>query len=137
MEVFELENDMKMFCVTARSFPHDIKAAFDELVRLIKGTDGRTFFGISYQKESGSIIYKAAVLETYEGEGESLGCEPYILENGEYITETITDWMKDVSSIGTTFRRLVDSQPDTTFPCVEWYNGHDVMCMVKLETVKK
>ena len=137
MEVYSLENDLELFCVTARSFPHDIKEAFDQLVGLIGGIEGRTFFGISYQTEGGEIIYKAAVLELYKGEGELLGCERFLFEKGDYITETIPNWMEDPRSIGTTFRKLVDSLPDITFPCVEWYKGHDVMCMVRLEKAKK
>jgi len=137
MEVYTLENDLELFCVTARSFPHEIKEAFDRLVRLIGGTDGRTFFGISYQTDRGEIIYKAAVQELQPGEGEELGCESFRLEKGDYITETLINWMEDPRSIGTTFMKMVDSLPETIFPCVEWYKGDDVMCMVRLEPAKK
>lgn len=136
MEIYTLEDDLDLFCVTAQSFPHDIKGAFDKLVSLIRGTEGRTFFGISYQTDAGEIIYKAAVLELCEGEGKMLDCELYRLEKGDYITETIKNWMQDIRSIGTTFRKLGDSLPDTTFPCVEWYKGQDVMCMVRLDPEK-
>jgi hypothetical protein len=136
MEIFKLEQDLELFCVTARSFPHDIKNAFDQLVKLIGETEGRTFFGISYQAGSNSIIYKAAVQESYKGEGVKLGCEPFTLKQGEYITETISNWMEDINSIGATFLKLGDSRPDTTFPCVEWYKGPDVMCMVRLDKAK-
>ncbi len=133
MEIFKLEQDRELFCVTARSFPHDIKNAFDQLVRLIGEIEGRTFFGISYQAGTNAIIYKAAVEEAHKGEGVRLGCESFTLQKGEYITETLKNWMEDPNSIGITFMKLGDSRPDTTFPCVEWYKGADVMCMVKLE----
>lgn len=133
METYLLKEDLKLFCIKARSFPHDIKEAFDKLINLLPTTDGRTFFGISYQTSSGEIIYKAAVLESYEGEGVSLGCESYTVKKGEYLAETIYNWMKDVTSIGSAFRKMVDSRSDTTFPCVEWYQGDDVMCMVRIE----
>ena len=136
MEIYKLENDLDLFCITARSFPHDIKNAFDQLVKLIGSTEGRTFFGISFEEEKGAIIYKAAVLESYTGEGDRLGCENFTMQKGEYITETIKDWMKDVSSIGKTFSKLGESRPDTTFPCIEWYKGPDVMCMVRLQSEK-
>ena len=132
MEVYTLKEDLKLFCVKAKSFPHDIAAAFDKLVKLLPTMEGRTFFGVSYQASSGEIIYKAAVLESYEGEGQKLGCEPYTVKKGEYVSEMIHHWRKDVTSIGAAFKRLTDSRTDTTFPCVEWYYNEDVMCMIRI-----
>ena len=136
MEIYRLEKDLKLFSVQAESFPHDIKKAFDKLVSLLPGMEGRNFFGISYQTDSGEIIYKAAVEQTFEGEGEKLGCESLVLQKGEYISEMIHDWMKDVSSIGACFGKLVNSRPDIVFPCVECYMGPDVRCMVRLDDQK-
>jgi hypothetical protein len=133
MEVYKLQEDIHLFCVTARSFPHDIRQAFDKLIRLLPGHDGRNFYGVSYQAPSGEIIYKAAVQELHEGEGEKLGCETYVVKKGDYLMETIYDWIKDSGSIGATFRKMVETRPDIAFPCVEWYREADVMCMIRLE----
>ena len=127
---------MKIFCVTAKSFPYGIKQAFGSLISLLPSVEDRIFFGISYQSTEGEMIYKAAVLQSFEGEAEKLGCEKFTIEKGEYLTETLKDWKKDESMIGLTFRKLADSKYNTTFPCVEWYKGDDVMCMVKLEQSK-
>ena len=124
---------MKIFCVTAKSFPYEIKQAFGALVNLLPTTEGRTFFGIAYQNNEGDMIYKAAVLESFEGEGKKLGCDEFTIEKGKYLAETLKDWKKDESMIGITFRKFAESNYNSTFPCVEWYQGDDVMCMVKLD----
>jgi hypothetical protein len=133
MEIYTLKNDLKIFCVTAKSFPYGIKQAFGLLINRLPSTDGRTFFGISFQDKAGDMIYKAAVLELFEGEAEKLGCEKFTIEKGEYLAETLKDWKKDESMIGLTFRKFSESKYNATFPCVEWYQDNDVMCMVKLE----
>ena len=79
MEIYQLEQDLKVFCVEAHSFPHDIAMAFEELVSRIGTTEGRTFFGVSYQTTGGIIIYKAAVLESFPHEGRMLGSEEDII----------------------------------------------------------
>jgi hypothetical protein len=136
MKVYTLNRDMKIFCVTAESFPYQIKQAFSSLISLLPSIEDRTFFGISYQSTEGDMIYKAAVLESFEGEAEKLGCEKFTIEKGEYLTETLKHWKKDESMIGVTFRKLAESKYNTIFPCVEWYKGNDVMCMVKLDRSK-
>jgi len=135
MEIFNLDKNLNLFSVTAESFPHDIGGAFHRLVNMLPDPAGRVFFGISYLTPECEIIYKAAVLESYEGEGKKLGCESLVVEKGKYISETIHDWKKDMGSIGATFRKL-SGRPDTLFPCVEWYRDEDVICMVRLATEK-
>lgn len=132
METFNLKDDMKIFCVKAKSFPDGIKQAFGELIGKLSSAEGRTLFGISYREESGNIIYKAAVLESFDGEGQKLGCETFTIPKGDYLTERIQDWMKDESLIGVAFQKLTTAKFDYTFPCVEWYQDDDVLCMVRL-----
>ncbi|HEV8513305.1 MAG TPA: hypothetical protein VGQ59_08510 [Cyclobacteriaceae bacterium] len=133
MEIYTLKNNIEIFCVTARSFPYEIKQAFAALINLLPTVEGRTFFGIAFEDKNGDMIYKAAVLESFGGEAEKLGCEKFIIEKGDYLTETLKDWKKDESLIGLTFKKFSESKYNATFPCVEWYQGNDVMCMVKLE----
>ena len=132
MEKYKLDNDLNLFCIAARSFPHDIGKAFGQLVDKIECTEGRTFFGISYLDEKGQVIYKAAVLEMFSGEGKKLGCESYKIKKGTFIAETIHNWQENKASIGILFRKMVHEYPDTEFPCVEWYMCQDVKCMVRL-----
>src|SRR6478752_6506240 len=109
MEIYTLKKDMEIFCVTARSFPYEIKQAFGALINLLSSIEGRTFFGVAFEDENGDMIYKAAVLESFEGEAEKLGCEKFIIEKGDYLTETIKDWKKDESQIGLTFKKFSES----------------------------
>ena len=140
MEVFTLKQDMKVFCVQAESFPNDIGKAFGTLIKKLPTTEGRIFFGISEQAKNHDMIYKAAVLESFEGEGKKYGCETYVIKKGDYFSELLREWKKDERSIGLTFRKMADARQDTMFPCVEWYQGEDVLCMVRIEkkfTLKK
>jgi hypothetical protein len=139
MEKYNLENDLKIFCVTAKSFPEGIMEAFTTLKNILPSAEGRTFFGISCGSKDGNIIYKAAVLETYEGEGEKYRCETFIVKKAVYLAETLINWRKNVKIIGDTFMKLLaDPRLDTSFPCVEWYKSDDeVMCMIRIDHVKE
>lgn len=137
METFNLKYDMKLFCVTAQTFPGGIKPAFTALENMLPTVSDRIFFGISYNTAEG-IIYKAAVAEDFEGEGEIYGCETFILQGGEYLTETVLNWKNNEESIGKSFQRLLaDPRLDEKFPCVEWYKSEgEVWCMVKMDPSK-
>lgn len=134
MENFFLSEDVKVFCVTAKSFPAGVLAAFQKLHSLVPDSLGRTTFGISHPDKKGNIIYKAASEESFEGESEKLGCERFVIKKGEYISITIKDFMIDTSSIGKAFKELLsDQRIDPNGACVEKYlNASDVQCMVKL-----
>jgi hypothetical protein len=134
MEIITLDNDIKVFCVTAKSFPDGIMDAHKELHSLISLPAGRKFFGIS-RPENGVIVYRAAAEEISPGEAEKLSCDTLDLKKGSYISVTIKDFMKDIESIGNTFKELL-SNPDVdpNGYCVEWYlNDKDVKCMVRLK----
>lgn len=134
MEEFFLDKDIIVICVTAESFPTGVLAAFQKVHSLISDSFSRTTFGISHADKNGTIIYKAAVEESFDGEGEKLGCDTFVIKKGEYISVTIKDFMKDISSIGKAFKELLsDKRIDPKGACVEKYlNANDVQCMVKL-----
>lgn len=134
MEKYNLSTDMKLFCVTAKSFPDRIKEAFDTLENKLPTLEGRTLYGLSYATIHGDIIYKAAIMESFEGEGEQYGFETFVLKKGEYLTITIMDWSLKAQSIPHAFDILLsDSRLDTSHPCVEWYKSEEeLVCMVKL-----
>jgi hypothetical protein len=133
MGIFELETDMKVLCVRAESFPNHIGQAFNTLITLLPSVETRTFFGIAYQGKNNEMIYNAAVLEAYEGEGAHYGCETFTIQKGEYLSEMLKSWKKNEGSIGRTFRKMSELRHDTVFPCVEWYRGEDVLCMVRID----
>jgi len=107
MEIQTLKDDIKVFYIKAESFPAGIKAAHQKLHSLLPATDGRKFFGISYPERTGSIIYKAAVEESYPGEAEKLGCETFVIKKGDYLSKSLTDWRKDETAIAKTFQKLL------------------------------
>jgi hypothetical protein len=136
MGIYELEQDMKVFCIQAKSFPNDIGKAFGDLISLLPTVEGRTFFGVSYQDKHHNMVYHAAVLESYEGEGADYRCETYVIQKGEYLSELLKGWKKNETSIGLTFKKMSEVRSDTVFPCVEWYQGEDVFCMIRIDNSK-
>ena len=134
MENYTLKQDVPVFCITAKSFPNGITEAFDTLSKLIPDMQGRTLYGIS-SPVNGVIVYKAAVTELKPGEGEQLGCEPFVIKRGEYLTETLHNVTSDSGIFRKTFEQLLATPLlDKNFPCVEWYKSmKEVMCMVRLK----
>jgi len=134
METTTLDNDIKVFYITAKSFPDGVLDAHNKLRALVPFTTGRKYFGIS-RPENGGIVYKAAAEEIKQGEAEKLNCDTLVLKKGKYICLTINDFMKDTQSVGRAFRELL-SYPDLDPQgyCVEWYlNDKDVKCMIRLK----
>jgi predicted transcriptional regulator YdeE len=138
MEKHTLKADVKTFCITAPDFPHGIITAFQALEKLHPSICERPFFGISFEKNPGEIVYKAAVEEKYEGEAENYGCETFVIKKGEYLAETIIGFMNDIRSIPEAFSRLkAAGEADNNFPCVEWYKSDkEVLCLVRRKTIK-
>lgn len=135
METYFLDKPVKTFCVTAFHFPLGIKAAYEKLHAVLPSVEGRKFYGISWLVDNGNIIYKAAVEELYEGEGEKYGCETFTIRKGKYISEVLQNWRQDESIVGRTFMQLL-STPGILEDgyCVEVYlNEKDVRCMVTLQ----
>jgi len=138
METINLDNDIKVLCITAKSFPDGIMDAFDQLHSIVPIAEKGRQFGISQPNQRGEIIYKAALEEVHEGESEKSGCEPFVIKKGKYLFVDRTDFMKDLSGIGSAFQMLI-SQPDIdpNGYCLEWYlNDKDVRCMVRLDDNK-
>jgi predicted transcriptional regulator YdeE len=135
METTKLDNDIKVFYITADSFPEGIMDAHKKLHALVPFSANRKFFGISRPENNKGIVYKAAAEEINPGEAEKLNCDTLVLKKGNYISLTINDYMKDIQSIDRSFKELL-SQPglDPNGYCVEWYlNDKDVKCMIRLK----
>jgi hypothetical protein len=135
MEKVEINEDIKLMCVPAKSFPDGIMEAFQTLGSLHPSMKERAMYGISHADKNGEIIYKAATPESFKGETEEFGCEMYIVRKGEYMSETIHDYMSKLPEIGETFHKLLQHpQLDRNGACVEWYKSrNEVLCMVRLE----
>lgn len=140
MEPYHLDNDIRLLCVPAKSFPDGVMAAFQQLMTLFPDQQGkRRLFGISWPDGKGSLVYKAAVEERYRGEAEKMGLESYLLKKGEYLSLVVHNFMNDIPSIGKAFRELVDAPGvhPNTMGVEEYISSSDVRCMVPMfmETV--
>jgi len=139
MKPYFLNEDINVLCVTASSFPDGITAAFDKLNALINSPGPRKIFGISYGDGDKNITYKAAAEEKSADEAARLGCERFTIKKGEYISEYIEDFMKNIPAIGQAFQQMIrDKRIDSNGYCVEMYlnNNKDVLCMAKLDPSK-
>jgi hypothetical protein len=134
MEAYFLERPVTTFCITA-DFPSGIKAAYEKLHALLPSAEERNFYGISWSIGNGKIMYKAAVEELYEGEGEQYGCESFIIRKGRYMSQLLKNWQQDEGIVAKTFMQLLATSGILKNGyCVEMYlNEKDVRCMVTLE----
>jgi hypothetical protein len=133
METTTLDNDIKVFYVTAKSFPGGIMEAHEKLHLLALFSIDRRFFGLS-RPENGIIVYKAAAEEMNEGEAQKLKCDTLVIKKGKYISLTINDFTNDIQSISRAFKELLACPGlDPGGYCVEWYlNDKDVRRMIRL-----
>ena len=135
MEPYHLDHDIRLCCVSAKSFPEGVMAAFQQLMNIFPDQQGhRRLFGVSWPDGHGGMIYKAAVEEKYKGEAERMGMETYLLKQGEYLSTTVHNFMNDIPSIGKAFSHLVDApgvHPNTV-GVEEYINPTDVRCMVPM-----
>lgn len=134
METISWERDINVLYVDATSFPEGIAGAHQKLHALVPVWEGRNYFGIS-RPEHDVIAYKAAAEQLHPQEADTLNCKTLILKKGNYISLDITDYMKDIQSIGRAFEDLlVFPGLDPQGYCIEWYvNNKDVKCMIRLE----
>jgi predicted transcriptional regulator YdeE len=134
-QIVNIEKDMEVLCVTASSFPEGVKDAFDTLHNKFPSSEDRTFYGISYQSQDGHIVYKAAISVVENKEAEKYQCETFLIKKGQYISETITDFMNNIPLIGQTFQNLLTDprvNKESGY-CLERYiNQNDLQCMVTL-----
>ncbi|HEV8285082.1 MAG TPA: hypothetical protein VGQ09_12280 [Chitinophagaceae bacterium] len=136
IEKHVIDKDIKVACLKASSFPEGIEAAHEKLHALLPNSEQRTFYGISYPDKNGKIIYWAAAKELHEGEAKNLKLETFVIRKGEYASEYLEDWRRDVKLVDKTFEKLLsDPRIDSKGYCLEVYvNANDMQCMVPLET---
>jgi predicted transcriptional regulator YdeE len=135
METIILEKEIKVFYVTATTFPGGIGEAIQKLHSLFPFSKERRIFGLSRPENNEGIVYRAAAEEMYEGEAEKLQCDTLIIPEGKYIALEVVDFRKDIMSIGRAFQQLLKHPDiDPQGYCVEMYaNDKEVVtCMVRL-----
>ncbi|WP_251551965.1 transcriptional regulator [Neobacillus muris] len=132
METILIEKDIKVLCITAKSFPDGIQDAHERLHEILPFSKERRYFGIS-RPERGVIVYKAAAEELGNDKGENLHCESFIIEKGKYRSITLFNHNHDPQKISKAFEELISySDIDPNGYCIEWYHGDDLKCMVRL-----
>ncbi len=97
MENLKIEEDKHVMVCQARSFPDGIMPAFRQLHSLVPDAFQRTTYGLSRPEGSmENIIYKAAVDESYEGEGRELGLDIMVIPAGNYKSIIIKDYRENL-----------------------------------------
>lgn len=121
--------------IEASAFPEGVLAAHQALHAKIPYSEQRGYFGISWM-EDGKIRYLAAAGELNANEPAEYGLPIFIIKKGNYICETVRDYLKDLPVIGQTFQKMLeDPRLDPQGYCLEVYgkNQKDVQCLVKLK----
>jgi hypothetical protein len=133
MDIVSFDKDISVVCVKASRFPEGVLEAFAKLKALIPKMAERKLFGLS-RPEHGTIEYKAATEEDYPEEAEALHAESLCIKKGNYISVTIMNYMKQMESVGKTFKDMLEYPGlDPNGYCVEWYISETEMkCMVRL-----
>lgn len=135
METISIEKDIKVFYVSAKSFPDGIMEAHRNLHSIVPFSNDRKYFGLSRPENNSGIVYRAATEEIQEGEAEKYNCESLIIKKGNYISKVISNYRENFQNIGVAFHQLLANPDiDPQGYCVEWYlNENDVNCMVRLK----
>jgi len=135
MKTISLDKDIKVFYVTAPSFPQGIKEAIDKLHSLFPFSPARKIFGLSRPEDGGQIVYRAAAEEMAEGEGRMYHCETLDIKKGNYISQKVENFREDPLAIDRAFKELLKHPGlDPNGYCVEWYETEapGVTCMIRL-----
>lgn len=133
MEEFTLNEEIKVMCVAAESFPDGIAAAHQKLDTIAPVASDRRHFGLSWGSGDGTV-YKAAAEEKEAGEAERLGLETFTIRSGKYAGEIVENFMQNIPKVAETFKKLLaHPELDPNGYCLEWYLSYrDMKCMVKL-----
>ena len=135
METVKFDNDIKVFYVTAKTFPEGIPDATNRLHKLFPFSKERKIFGLSRPENNDKIVYRAAAEELEPGEAEKFNCETLIIKKGKYVSITVNDFRKGIMSIDRAFKQLLkEPNLDPQGYCVEWYatDKEAVNCMIRL-----
>jgi predicted transcriptional regulator YdeE len=134
-QTFPINEDIRVICVTAESFPQGIGAAYDKLNALnLPSREKRHMFGIS-RPNGNDVVYKACMTELEEGEASKLGLESFTIKKGNYVGVVVKDFMNNIPLIGQIFQELIQRHDiDPNGYCLEWYQSpEEVRCVVPVK----
>lgn len=128
-EIFQLEEPVHVFCVTAESFPDGVQKAHQTLHGLAPFDNKRRYFGISWGGPA--ITYKAAATEIRDGELSGEQLEEFTIRSGSYLSIVVDDFHKIAGAIQ---ELIADPRIDPDGYCVEMYlDEKTVRCMVTVK----
>jgi predicted transcriptional regulator YdeE len=132
MEIYKQDDDIVAMGVHVKTFPGGIKETFDKLITMFG--NNRSYYGISWCDENDSITYYAMAQENFKGEAIQHNYETFTIEKGEYVTETLFNWLSQTDCIRDILNRLTEKRrPDKNRSCIELYKSNEEMaCMVKV-----
>lgn len=130
--ILNIENDIRLICAKAKSFPTGVLDAFKTIEKSHPDFCKRTFYGLSCGNAQGGIDYWAAV-EYKNGDQVPQHLETKNVRKGIYEGELIENFRSHTPAIGETFQQLLKHPKlDRNSFCVEKYLEENVICMVKL-----
>ncbi|WP_017257774.1 hypothetical protein [Pedobacter arcticus] len=135
MKKVEIEKDLRIFYVTATSYPNGISDAIQKLHSLIPFSVNRRYINISRPEENSKIVYRAGATEIEVGDLNKLDLQELIVKKGVYYCIEVDDFRADIAAIGRAFEKLLSqTNIDPQGYCVEWYSNNKEMvkCMVKI-----
>lgn len=135
VETLIIEKDIKVYYVTANSFPEDILTAHKSLHSIITFSKERRYFGLSRpENENYEIVYKAAAEQIEKDLEKDYQLDTFVIEKGTYKCITIFNYKNDPQSITNAFQELTAlAKIDPNGYCLEWYhNDDDVRCLVRI-----
>ena len=133
MKLYIQQEDITLYGIHVKTFPHGIKESFDILMDRYGET--QSYYGISWVAENGSIQYYSCVAVADFDETNTGDLERLIIPKGTYNTSTILDWMSKTESVKDVFHELMgDFCPDKERACIEWYKSdEEMLCMIRME----
>lgn len=136
METILIDKDIKIFYISASSFPEGIPAAMEKLHSLVSFSKDRKYISISRPENNEAIVYKAGATELQEGELSKHNLQSMIVKKGKYYFIDVHNFRKDVMAIANAFQKLIAQKDiDPQGYCVEWYSNtnESVKCMVRIK----
>lgn len=135
MDVYKLKDDLRLFYVTARSFPYGMAAAFATLENRLRVCRGRVFLGLVDTDAQGTTTYRAAATQAYPGERPRHPIGTFVLPRGEYWGKTIPPGHDRQTHTAPAFAALRGNpRVDAGFPAVEWYGDcGTITCMLRMD----
>ena len=130
-----MKKDIKVYYVTANSFPEDILTARRTLPFKNSFSKERRYFGLSRpEKENDRIVYKAAAEQIQVDLEKDYQLDTFIIEKGTYKCITISNYKGRWSKISPKpFGELTAlANIDPNGYCLEWYFNEVVRCMVRI-----